>query len=80
LALAVSCLEQYPMSLEVRISRTLTQAAVDLWQAQVRVQIGLREAAWRTAHPEHPQQEPLPAEVRNRDVVWKALERKLQRA
>ena len=48
-------------------------------QAELRAQIGQREAAWRSANPEHPADAPLPPEAKNRDVVWKALERKLQR-
>ena len=36
-----------------------------------------RETAWRRAHPEHSGE--IPTEVKRRDVVWRALERKLAR-
>ena len=48
--------------------------------AELRERLEEREAAWRAAHPDHPADEPLPEEVKRRDVVWRALERKQARA
>ena len=48
--------------------------------AELRALIKQREGEWRAAHPEHPTKEAVPLEAKRRDVVWKALERKLQRA
>ena len=39
-----------------------------------------READWRAAHAEYPSDEPVPDEVKLRDVVWRSLERRLERA
>ncbi|KAL1508046.1 hypothetical protein AB1Y20_007642 [Prymnesium parvum] len=54
-------------------------SAVTATPAELRDQLARREAAWRKDHPEHPETAPVPDEVKNRDVVWKALERKLNR-
>ena len=37
-------------------------------------------ADWRAAHAEYPSDEPVPDEVKLRDVVWRSLERRLERA
>ena len=39
-----------------------------------------READWRAAHAEYPSDEPVPDEVKLRDIVWRSLERRLERA
>ena len=46
----------------------------------LRGQLQQRESEWRSANPEHAEGAPVPDEVKRRDVLWKALERKLERA
>ena len=40
-------------------------------------QLSQKEAAWRAKHGG---EGPVPEQAKNRDVVWRALERKLQRS
>ena len=46
---------------------------------EIRTKLRERESNWRAAHPEHARDAPVPAEAKRRDVVWRALERKLER-
>ena len=48
--------------------------------AELRARLSQREVEWREAHPDHPAAVAVPPEVKRRDVLWRALERKLQRA
>ena len=47
--------------------------------AELRRRLQRREDEWREAHPDHPPDEAVPAEAKNRDVIWRALERMLKR-
>lgn len=49
-------------------------------RAELEAAIASKEEAWREAHPDADVNEPVPTEVKRRDVVWRALERMLQRA
>ena len=48
--------------------------------AELRGRLRQREVSWREGHPEHPEGEEVPMHVKRRDVVWRALERQLERA
>ena len=52
-------------------------SAAELAKA-LREKLERREASWRSQHPEH--EGGVPDEPKNRDVVWRALERQLRRA
>ena len=47
--------------------------------AELRRRLQRREEEWREAHPDHPPDEAVPGEAKNRDVIWRALERMLER-
>ena len=46
---------------------------------ELRARLKAREEIWRKANKSHPNDAAVPEEVKNRDVVWRSLERRVQR-